>query len=237
VLTLNIPSPLYKLPLSNKLGIRFYIKRDDLIHPDISGNKWRKLKYQLEFAKQHEYKGILTFGGAFSNHILATAAAASLSGLPSIGIIRGEASSSGNTTLKKAESFGMQMYFLSRSAYSQKQSSEEAQQLIAAHKDYLIIPEGGRHPLALAGVKEIVSELADIGVTSIDYLLCAIGTGTTFAGLSLCHEITQLIGIPVLKHSNIQSEIEELLGHTLLDSRTLNHDYHRGGYAKFDSEL
>ncbi len=239
MIELHLPSPLHPIPIQNKKAIKFFIKRDDLIHPTISGNKWRKLKYQLTHAKEQGFKGILTFGGAYSNHIIATALAAKKEGLNSIGIIRGEAHSINikNATLSKATEYGMDLQFISREEYKLKEEGQYVQELLNKRSGFFLIPEGGKHQLALPGVAEIIQEMAS-DIDNIDYLLCAIGTGTTFAGLAKTKKIKQLIGIPVLKHSNIQQEIEEdLLGEHLTSDCSILHDYHFGGYAKFNSEL
>jgi 1-aminocyclopropane-1-carboxylate deaminase len=237
MISLDLPSPLQPINIKNDKGISFLIKRDDLIHPAISGNKWRKLKCILAHAKEESYEGILTFGGAYSNHILATAAAAKKEGFKSIGVIRGEARSINNATLSKASEFGMELYFISREEYKQKADGATVQELIKTHPEYYLIPEGGKHQLALSGIAEIITEL-DSDNNKIDYMLCAVGTGTTFAGLAKTKRINQLIGIPVLKHATIQQEIEEELLHEPLPLNCkLLHDYHFGGYAKFNEKL
>jgi len=237
MISLQLPSPLQSLDIPNNNGISFLIKRDDLIHPTLSGNKWRKLKYQLAYAKEQSFTGVLSFGGAYSNHILATAVAAKIESFNSIGIIRGESHSINNATLSKAVHYGMELHFISREEYKLKEKGRTAQDILSKHPEYYLIPEGGKHQLALTGVAEIVDEMMQ-EVNSIDYMLCAIGTGTTFAGLARANKIKSLIGIPVLKHSKIQQEIEEdLLLEELPSNCKLIHDYHFGGYAKFNNEL
>ena len=235
---LSIPSPLQELSIPNDMGIQFLLKRDDLIHPLLSGNKWRKLKYQIAYAHEHSYTGILTFGGAYSNHIVATAVAANTQGLKSIGIIRGEETSMTNHTLQEAIANNMKLLFVSRQEYSQKEKGQTVQQYLTEHPDYLLVPEGGKHQLALKGVGEIVDEVEEENINQIDYMICAIGTGTTFAGLANTNRIKHLIGIPVLKHSTLKAEIEQSFSLNNLDSSCeLIHDYHFGGYAKFDATL
>ena len=235
---LSIPSALQELSIPNDIGIQFLLKRDDLIHPLLSGNKWRKLKYQIAYAHEHSYTGILTFGGAYSNHIVATAVAANTQGLKSIGIIRGEETSMTNHTLQEAIANKMELLFVSRQEYGQKEKGLTVQQYLTDNKEYLLVPEGGKHQLALKGIGEIVDEIVDENIKQIDYMICAIGTGTTFAGLANTKHIKHLIGIPVLKHPTIKDEIEQSFSLNNLDnSCELIHDYHFGGYAKFDTIL
>ncbi len=236
--SLLLPSPLQPLPISNEMGIQFLLKRDDLIHPLLSGNKWRKLKYQIGYAHIHSFSGLLTFGGAFSNHIVATAVAANMKGFKSIGIIRGEETSITNHSLQLAKNNGMELLFVSREEYKQKEKGQTVQRFIGENPDYLLVPEGGKHTLALNGVGELVDEVLAEDVGQIDYMVCAVGTGTTFAGLAKAKHIKHLIGIPVLKHPTIKSEIEQSFFRSELHkSCQLIHDYHFGGYAKFNAIL
>ena len=163
-------------------GFEISIKRLDLVHPQISGNKFFKLKYNLLAAQQQGYKKLLTFGGAYSNHIAATAYAAQLFGFESLGIIRGEelASKPLNATLNTAQQFGMQLQFVTREAYRQKQSPAYLAQLQQHYPDYYVIPEGGTNPLAIQGCTEILSN-ADR--ENFDLICCAVGTGGNIARL------------------------------------------------------
>ncbi len=232
-----LPSPLESIDIKNDQTIRFFIKRDDLIHENISGNKWRKLKYQIQCCIEQQMEGIITYGGAFSNHIVATAAACAMLGLKSVGIIRGESKAAENPTLSMAQSLGMNLHFVNRAAYKLKETSEVIQNIQAGHPNYLLVNEGGSHPQALLGVKEVISELTEQSAASIDYLLCAVGTGATFAGLTQEFE-GELIGINVLKNKGVEQEICALLGiDTLFENHKLLHHYHRGGYAKVDDAL
>jgi 1-aminocyclopropane-1-carboxylate deaminase len=195
------------------------VLRLDLIHPEISGNKWFKLKYNLEEAITLKQDTVLTFGGAFSNHIYATAAACRHKGLKSIGVIRGEASALSNATLSEAVQMGMQLHFVSREEYKMKATTSFLAKLKNRFGDFYLVPEGGNNELGIKGCMEILDE--DM---NHDYIFCACGTGTTFKGVSekiKSHQ--QLIGITVLKGGVLQPGM-------------LN-DYHFGGYAKHTTEL
>jgi len=166
-LNLNIPSPIEKVNHSflNENNVQLYVKREDLIHPHVSGNKWRKLKYNLLHAKEKGYETIVTFGGAFSNHIHATAAACQAFDLKSIGIIRGEYDKN-NPTLQFAQSSGMQLKFIDRNSYREKENSEIVKSFLAELDSYYLIPEGGTNDLAYKGLHELAQE---INRTEYDY--------------------------------------------------------------------
>lgn len=233
----DLPSPTQYLGAKNKINI--HVKRDDLIHPIVSGNKWRKLKFQIQGIIENDQKGLITYGGAYSNHILATAAAGQYFKLPTIGIIRGEATSISNPTLSKAVALGMTLHFVNRSDYKIKEQALSVQEIIQAHLDYALIPEGGKHQLAFPGIAEILAECTAQLDCVPHYFVVAIGTGTTFSGLLTALPIgAKLIGIPVLKHKKIESEICEILEMDRLPNQgVLIHDYHFGGYAKCKPEL
>lgn len=200
------------------------ILRLDLIDPEISGNKWFKLKYNIAEAKKQNKTSIVTFGGAFSNHIAATAAACKKWGIKSIGIIRGDDISANNPTLLKAKENGMQLHFIDRTQYKQKDESEFINQIQQQYPNCYIIPEGGDNELGAEGCKEILQNKTD----EFDIIFCATGTGTTFSGLaqSLKHH-QELIGINVLKFKAFSK---------YANSKIIN-DYHFGGYAKHSQEL
>ena len=222
-------------------GIRLFIKRDDMLHPDISGNKWRKLKYNLLEAKQLGYYKLLTFGGAFSNHLAATAAAGQAFNFSTVGIIRGEKVLPLNPTLRYAEECGMELKFVSRASYSSNNKITLLKELEINFTDYYILPEGGSNCLALKGVAELVSETFEqIGYLP-DYLCTACGTGATLAGLVTgMKEKGQVLGIPVLKGGFMKNEVEGFLekcnGHSYKNWEVMD-DYHFGGYAKFKTPL
>lgn len=211
-------------------NISLHIKREDLLHPQISGNKFRKLKYNLMHAKNANYDTLVTFGGAFSNHILALAAAGKHYKLKTIGIIRGEELKDNyrqNPTLSLAESFGMQLLFISREQYKNKDHS--AVETLLPNR-YLIIPEGGTNELAIKGCEEILTNKD----SEFDYICCAVGTGGTIAGIAnSAVKNQQVLGFPALK-ADLSIDIDKL---TNKQNWSLITDYHFGGYAKVTTEL
>lgn len=205
-------------------GYRIGVLRLDLVHPEISGNKWFKLKYNFEQTKKENKTTIITFGGAFSNHIAATAAACKLNGLNSIGIIRGEDTSTNNPTLSFAKEQGMELLFVNRTEYSQKNDSGYLQRLRYMYPEAYIIPEGGDNKLGQKGCEEILTPEMFI----YSNIFCAYGTGTTYKGISKSlfpHQYLHVIN--VLKFEAIADEPR---------THILN-NYHFGGYAKHTQEL
>ena len=175
------------LPILKAKGIKLFIKRTDQTHQYISGNKWYKLKYNLLEAKKQGYQTLLTFGGAYSNHIAATASAAKESGLKSVGVIKGEEHLPLNPTLQFANEQGMHIHYVSRSDYRLKTTTEFINKLKSKFDDFYLVPEGGTNQLAIKGTEEIL----DVSSTQ-DFVCCAVGTGGTIAGiinstLSLIH--------------------------------------------------
>ncbi len=231
-------------PVFERYGVEVSVKRDDLIHPIISGNKWRKLKLNLERCVKEKYKGILTFGGAWSNHIAATAVLGKLAGIKTVGIIRGdELRSDANPILKLARDSGMELIFVQRSEYDLRGDQKYLEQLKKKLGNLLFVPEGGANYEGVLGAVEIVNELEE----SYDYILLPCGTGTTAAGVLLGSSGTKVIGISVLKGGDfLLVEIERLLsecGLTTSDIKELLRDfhlvsdYHFGGYGQFDETL
>ncbi|MCJ0743042.1 1-aminocyclopropane-1-carboxylate deaminase/D-cysteine desulfhydrase [Pedobacter montanisoli] len=227
---MNIYSPIQEIRFKNYQNIS--VKRDDLIDPYISGNKWRKLKYVLEDASNQQKKHLVTFGGAYSNHLLATAAAAARFGFKSTGFVRGEQVE--NETLLLCKLFGMHLIFVSRESYQNKEA------LFTLHfkndQNAYFIDEGGASLLATKGCAEIIAELPQ----TYTHLFCAAGTGTTAAGLlkgiQQYQPNTQLHVIPVLKGGDfIKDEIAKY--HEDLTGLHLHTDYHFGGYAKTNTLL
>lgn len=241
-LKLNLPSPLQVLndQLFEAAGIKVFAKRDDRIDDEISGNKWRKLKYNIKAAG---HLPILTFGGAFSNHIAATAATCYRLGIKSIGIIRGERTPLLNNTLQQAEDYGMDLYFISRSDYRLKDKPDFIHSLHDRFGDFYFVPEGGANHLGVIGSREIVSEIDQL----FDYMISAVGTGTTLAGMAIASKPEQKqIGIPVLKNGAFLMDeanglIREYQHQTNEDKRVENFElftgYHHGGYARVSDEL
>lgn len=223
-------------PTFNKYSVEVYIKRDDLIHPVISGNKWRKLKYNLNQVAKN--KTIISFGGSYSNHIHALAFACQEKGLNSVGIIRGEASNADNFTLSCARKWGMDLVFVDRKTYRERSHLSFHKKLQTQYPDGVIIPEGGSNKQALLGVAEIIDEAKQ--QVAFDTVLTPIGSGGTLAGLALgTRGINKVIGISVLKGANyLQEEVKSLLAQHQYSENNwhIEHDYHCGGYAKFKQE-
>ena len=223
------------LPLLIEKEVELWVKREDLIHPYVSGNKFRKLKYNLQEAKKQKKTQLLTFGGAFSNHILATAVAAKSEGFESIGVIRGEELKDNineNPTLQKAHENGMQFYFVSRSEYREKTQPEFITKLKHKFGDFYLIPEGGTNELAIKGCKEILTEQD----SQFHYICSSIGTGGTISGLIRSAKPHQkVLGFPALKGDFMEEEVQKLVSNQI--QWKLIMDYHFGGYAKYSEEL
>ncbi len=222
----------------DKAEVFLDMKREDQIHKEVSGNKFRKLKYNLAEAKKLGYTTILTFGGAYSNHIAATAAAGKMTGMQTIGIIRGEELAedlqktvSENDTLRFASVYGMHLKFISREHYRNKTSSEFLDILKKEFGPSYILPEGGTNALAVKGCEEILT-LQDV---AYDVICCAVGTGGTIAGIINSTNISQsVLGFPALKGDFLSEDIKK---YTTKENWKLIHDYHFGGYGKINKEL
>ena len=215
----NITTDFLSLPELVQKGCRAAVLRLDKLHPIVSGNKWFKLKYHLSAAANSNAETIVTFGGAWSNHIVAAAFAAGEAGFRSIGIVRGEQPASLSATLRTAASYGMELLFISRDDFKQKEMATPVQELLCTLKSYYLIPEGGAGELGIKGCKEILP-LAD-HAAAYTHIVCAVGTGTMLAGLQQAaapHQ--QVIAIPVLKGMSSPAA-----------------EYHFGGYAKKTPEL
>jgi len=210
------------------------IKREDLIHPIISGNKYRKLKYNLLQAKAEKKTTLLTFGGAFSNHIAAVAAAGKEYGFKTIGMIRGEELASKieeNPTLKFAEDCGMTLQFVSRSQYSEKENPTFIDNLELRFGPFYLLPEGGTNALAVKGCAEILTAED----AAFDYICTAVGSGGTICGLiNSAFENQQILGFPALKGDFLDGEIMKF---ATRENWRLMMDYHFGGYGKITPEL
>lgn len=222
------------LPILEQKKVSLSIKREDLLHPVISGNKFRKLKYNVAEAKTKGLDTLLTFGGAYSNHIAATAFAGKEHQLKTIGIIRGDELAStweANTTLKTAKEHGMVFKFVSRTAYREKDTPEFLNGLKAEFGTCFVIPEGGANELAVKGCEEILTPEDVV----FDVVSCCVGTGGTFAGISNTLAVHQeLIGFPALKGDFLKKDICKF---TQTKNWRLCTDYHFGGYAKVSKEL
>ncbi|MBK1440469.1 1-aminocyclopropane-1-carboxylate deaminase/D-cysteine desulfhydrase [Parapedobacter sp. ISTM3] len=236
MLPFDFHSPVEPLdfPLFKEKGIKVAIKRDDMIHPFISGNKWRKLKYVLQTAASLGKEHLVSFGGAWSNHLLAMACAGAKFGFRTTAFVRGEAISNPNLSL--CSLFGMQLRFVSRAAYKDKTLLFD--QHYRRDEQAYFVDEGGCSLEGARGCMEIFDELTQ----SYDHIFCACGTGTTLAGLSMAKAAhggpTQLHGVPVLAGGTfIKDTVASLSGTACADAIILHTDYHFGGYAKTDPAL
>jgi 1-aminocyclopropane-1-carboxylate deaminase len=209
------------------------MKREDLIHPFISGNKYRKLKFNIQRAKEIDSKLLLTFGGAYSNHIAAVAMAGKKYGFETIGVIRGEElefQKDLNPTLEFAKNCGMQLKYVSREDYRNKTERDFIDKLKDEFGDFYLIPEGGTNDLAVKGCEEILQ--SEDG--EYDYICCAVGTGGTISGLINASKKHQsVLGFPALKGDFLQEDIRKF---AIRENWELVTDYHFGGYAKTSSK-
>lgn len=229
------------LPGFQERGVQLDLLRLDLTHPQISGNKWFKLKYNLNRAKQKGSSVLLSFGGAWSNHIHALAFAGKEAGIATVGVIRGEEPQCYSQTLVDAQCWGMKLHFVSRQQYREKNDPVFLKQLAELYGDYQPIPEGGSNALAVQGCREIVAQIERLG-GDYDKICCACGTGGTLAGLIAARpEHTEIIGVPVLKGADfLYSDIRSLLqqsGGVDPGQWRLIMDSHEGGYAKVSPQL
>ena len=216
-------------------GIELFIKREDKLHPIISGNKFRKLNHNIQEAKKLGHTTLLTFGGAFSNHILAVAGAGAEFGFKTIGIIRGEELENKiaeNPTLAKAQELGMQFYFVTRTAYRDKEEKMFVNHLQEMFGDFYLIPEGGTNELAIKGCEEILTDTDKVYFT---HVACAVGTGGTISGLiNSSGQNQQIIGFSSLKGAFLSDVIRNFVVKT---NWNINDSYHFGGYGKVNDEL
>ena len=231
-------SPLHLLtnPFGPEVPMQLWLKRDDLLHPLVSGNKWRKLKYNLLAAYEQGFSTLLTFGGAYSNHLFATAAAGQAFGFQTIGIVRGNelANQLRNPTLAFCEANRMQLHFVSRADYQRKDAPDFLTELRTRFGPYYVIPEGGTNDLARRGTAEILPEVtAQLGHAP-DFVCCAVGTGGTLAGLAQsAPPETSVLGFLSLKTTDFKLPFDLIPTGNL---RLLT-DYHFGGYAKTTPDL
>jgi len=229
--------------LFSERGIEFFVKREDLIHPTIPGNKWRKLKYNLATAKKRGTKTLLTFGGAYSNHIAAVAHAGKEYGFETLGVIRGEEILPLNPTLLLAKECGMKFHYVSREEYREKHTQNYIDWLRNKFGTFYLIPEGGSNYYAVNGCMEILSP-----EDKYDYICCPIGTGGTIAGVILSNKHkAKILGFPALKGGeflekdvfdfvNLVANDQEMT-ETLMQNFSLITEYHFGGFAKIKPEL
>lgn len=243
---MNIPSPIstFHSDLFNQFKKQIVLKRDDLIDPIISGNKWRKLKYNTEKFHQGGYKALLTFGGAYSNHIAATAEVGRRFNIPTIAVIRGdELTADSNQTLRNAADAGMQLLFTSREEYALREEKYYHEELRRRHGHILIVPEGGANYYGMLGCMDILTEIEQ----KVDAVFCAAGTGTTVTGLLMSSDDIKVYAVAALKggdflKDNIKLRLfeagfdQEMIAEKM-DQLILLTDYHFGGYAKFNEDL
>lgn len=224
-------------PLLQEMGVELEVARLDKIHPRVSGNKFFKLRYNLLEAKKKHHTQVLTFGGAYSNHIYATAFAAKEMGLTPIGIIRGEEEDVNNPTLEEARAAGMTLFGVSREKYKQKSSPEFLEALSSKFGSFYLIPEGGTNDLAVQGTSEMLTPSHQ----KFSHLCTPVGTGGTLAGLASALAPHQsLLGFSALKGEGIKMEVEELMNNFRLSSAgkwQVLTQYHHGGYAKWTEAL
>ncbi len=243
-----LPSPLTPLddPVMARAGVELRLKRDDLIHPLVPGNKWRKLTPNLRAAVEHGHTRLLTFGGAYSNHLRAVAAAGAAYGLSTVGLVRGDelADVPRNWSLARAEAQGMELAFLDRSGYRETLRTLDDPATRAALEERWgrcwVLPEGGTNVLAARGAAELPAELPDLG--DRDLLCCAVGTGGTLAGIAAgLPEGARALGVAVVRGARyLDDEVTRLhtegWGRTFANWR-IDHDHHGGGYGRVPAGL
>ncbi|MCG8610893.1 MAG: pyridoxal-phosphate dependent enzyme [Pseudomonadales bacterium] len=240
-------------PFPNPFHIEVGIARTDLLDDRISGNKWYKLKYNLKAALEQNAKGVASFGGAFSNHLHALAAAGNRLALPTVGFIRGELVEPFNPTLTDCSTWGMQLHPLTRKAYRERHDSAFQDRLMASFPGFVLLPEGGSNQLAVAGIADMVGVIESYQA-AFDYIVLPVGSGGTLAGILRYYagreDAPIIIGVSALK--GVAGALEEtvlgLVGAEgdfiddlpmthLLPEWWIEHDFHCGGFAKVSSEL
>ncbi|WP_175648395.1 MULTISPECIES: 1-aminocyclopropane-1-carboxylate deaminase/D-cysteine desulfhydrase [Protofrankia] len=240
----RLPSPVEELDDERfaRHGVRVLLKRDDLVSPVLPGNKWRKLKYNLVDAAASGKSTILTFGGAFSNHVRATAAAGALFGFTTIGVIRGEEHLPLNWSLSAAAAHGMRLTYLDRSTYRRKHEPDVLADLRARFGDFFLLPEGGSNPAGVRGCAEILAEILDEVESPFDIAACGCGSGGTLAGIAASLRPGQrAIGFSALKGGRfLQDVVGDLqratFGHAT-DNWRIECDFHFGGFARRPPDL
>jgi D-cysteine desulfhydrase len=230
----NIVTQTLRKPLLKTWGISVDVLRLDLFHPDISGNKWFKLKYHIDDAIRSGKKGIVTFGGAYSNHLVATAVACREHKLAATGIIRGEQTFPENESVRQMRDAGMQLLYVSREEYTNKE--ELSKKFLSENSEYYCVPEGGQSAEGIKGAAEIL----DYAGKDYTHISCPVGTGTTLTGIiNASSPGQQVIGIPAIKISDrLSNDITEFIkANTAQKNFILSYDYDFGGYARKTPEL
>lgn len=241
---LQQPSPITQLnePLLVEKKIQLFVKRDELIHPVIQGNKWRKLKYNLLAAAEQSATTILSFGGAYSNHLHALAATGQLFNFKTIGIIRGERPATLSPSLQDMQDWGMQLEFISRADYRMRDSSEFIQQLKQKYGAFYLIPEGGNNATGRYGCGELLDELEQ----AYDVICCEVGSGAQFSALVSQHarssqaaHHTHYLGFVVMKNPALLQQLEDYFQQQTISysNWSLNQEYHFGGFARATDTL
>ncbi len=225
-------------PVLEQFEVSLFILREDQNHPLLSGNKLRKMKYNLLKAEQEGHKTLLTLGGAYSNHIHATAAAGNLFGLNTIGIIRGEPTKPLNPTLTFARKQGMVLHYVKRDSYRERYNQDFKAALHRQFGSFYFLPEGGSNELAIPGCREMVEEIEQ----DFDYICTPVGSGGTLAGIISGLKPHQFaIGFVVLKQGEYLKEqiiqLRSSAGEKTADNWQLSHDYHFNGFARFNDSL
>lgn len=200
--------------------------------PDIAGNKWLKLKYHIQQIQQHNKTGIVSFGGAFSNHLVALAAAGHHLGFSTVGVVRSHLVDLHNPTLKRCRELGMHLLFVTPAQYRQKHQAEFLSELSAQYAGYLIVPEGGSSPLALPGLAELPIAQTPAGAASL--IACACASGGTLAGLAAAHPATALLGIAVVKDASLPERVRSLLPNPRQANWQLRQEQSQQPYGKFE---
>ena len=222
-------------PLLTKKNVTLSIKRDDLLHPHLSGNKWRKLKYNLLAMKEKQQDAFITFSGPFSNHLYAASMACKLFSLEGHVILRGPQLDEHNPTIRMAKACGLNLHVVDRATYRLRNDQQYLAQLQQRFHHCHLIPEGGSNQYALQGLGELASSLP-----KTDYVMCAVGSGGTMAGLiDACPAQTSIIGVAVLKQAHyLIDEIKKLTPRAVSQNNwQLLLDHHHGGYGKFTPDL
>ncbi len=239
----SYPSPVQEIESETfaSKGLRLLVKRDDLLHSHVPGNKWRKLKYNLLEARRLGYQKLLTFGGAYSNHLAAVAAAGWEFGISTLGVVRGEKCEPLNPTLKFAVQCGMELVFAARANFRQKNHNAILEAIEFDASEFFVLPPGGANCWALKGCAEIMEEVEKQLGGLPDFTCTACGTGATLAGiLAGLKGRKKALGIAVLKGDFMECEVKNLLescGENVPENWQVNSAYHLGGYAKFDARL
>ncbi len=225
--------------LPRDLSMQFDCLRLDKVHPQISGNKWYKLKYHLEAARREGKSCLLSFGGAYSNHLHALAYAGRVLGFETIGVVRGEPPAKLSPTLQDCEQWGMKLQWLSRDLYRSSAEAHRSDEFMSRFPDAWCIPEGGEGALGVLGIQELFVKLGELPTFDYDYIVCPVGSGTTLSGVAAANMSAQCIGFSALKGAvDLEQRIENQLEDFDACGRwQVCHEYHFGGYAKINTRL